>query len=36
MDPYMTGLRLAVSEPPKTSAAMWASVVHPAWERRLA
>ena len=29
--PYMTGLRLLVIEPPKISAATWASVVQPAW-----
>ena len=35
-DPYMTGLNVIVSEPPKTSAATWASVVQPAWESRQA
>ena len=32
----MSGLKLVVSEPPKTSAATWASVVQPAWESRQA
>jgi hypothetical protein len=32
----MTGLKLVVSEPPKTSAATWASAVQPACESRQA
>ena len=30
-DPYMTGLKLVVSAPPKISAVRWASVVQPEW-----
>jgi len=31
-EPYMSGLKFSVIEPPKTSAATWASAVQPACE----
>ena len=35
LDPYISGLKCSVIEPPNTSAARCASVVQPAWDSRL-